>query len=279
MLVELTENSCYLPLPERVIESIVDGLRGDSQPSDGVAIDLQHHARSSRLQIAGHILELRQGGKPGQYNGGPFEQLRDIRVLQSILILGLADSGPDLHILAGLPKQGDSRDPRGRPAKPIDDIGGRRRALAKRFEVDHQAAGIHRRICSDYEDYFGIRDIAHLIRVVGRTMDWRRLVDRFGRFWPVLLAHVILYDFIYPADRGRVPDWVRGELFDRAREEMVDPTVVEDRVCFGPTVSRAQYLPDVEGLGYRDGRLKPYGLLEQADVEHENERMRKELGL
>src|SRR5436305_12325340 len=82
-------------------------------------------------------------------NGGPFEQLRDIRVLQSILILGLADSGPDLHILAGLPKQGDSRDPRGRPAKPIDDIGGRRRALAKRFEVGQQAAGMHRRICSD----------------------------------------------------------------------------------------------------------------------------------
>jgi hypothetical protein len=122
-------------------------------------------------------------------------------------------------------------------------------------------------------------DIAHLIRVVGRTMDWRRLVDRFGRFWPVLLAHVILYDFIYPADRGRVPDWVRDELFTRARDEAVDPADIEDRVCYGPTVSRAQYLPDIEGLGYRDGRLKPYGLLDEADVEHENERMRRELGL
>ena len=95
----------------------------------------------------------------------------------------------------------------------------------------------------------------------------------------MLLAHVILYGFIYPADRGRVPDWVRGELLDQARDEMVDPAVIEDRVCFGPTVSRAQYLPDIDGLGYRDGRLKPYGLLEDADVEHENERMRKELGL
>lgn len=122
-------------------------------------------------------------------------------------------------------------------------------------------------------------DVAHLIRVAGRTMDWRRLVDRFDRYWPVLLSHVVLYDYVYPADRGRVPDWVRTELFRRAQEGAVDPTVVEDRVCFGPTISRAQYEPDVDGLGYRDGRIKPYGLLTSRDVEHENERMHKELGL
>jgi hypothetical protein len=122
-------------------------------------------------------------------------------------------------------------------------------------------------------------DIAHLIRVVGRTMDWRRLVDRFGRFWPVLLAHVVLYDFIYPSDRGRVPDWVRSELLGRAQEGEVDPALVDDRVCFGTTLSRAQYLPDIEGLGYRDGRMKPYGLLVDSDIEKETERMRKELGL
>jgi putative nucleotidyltransferase-like protein len=122
-------------------------------------------------------------------------------------------------------------------------------------------------------------DIAHLIRVAGRTMDWRRLVDRFGRFWPVLLAHVVLFDFIYPADRGRVPDWVRGELLGRAGDGPADPGVVDERVCFGTTLSRAQYLPDVEGWGYRDGRLKPFGLLDESDIEHETERMRKELGL
>ena len=122
-------------------------------------------------------------------------------------------------------------------------------------------------------------DIAHLIRVAGRTMDWRRLVDRFGRFWAVLLAHVVLFDFIYPADRGRVPDWVRGELLGRSADGAVDPAAVDERVCFGTTLSRAQYLPDVEGWGYRDGRLKPFGLLDESDIEHETERMRKELGL
>jgi hypothetical protein len=122
-------------------------------------------------------------------------------------------------------------------------------------------------------------DIAHLIRVTGRTMDWRRLVDRFGRQWAVLLAHVILYDFIYPSDRERVPDWVRAELLGRAAEGSVDSAVIEDRVCFGTVLSRAQYMPDVEAWGYRDGRLRPYGLLSESDVEHETNRMRKELDL
>jgi hypothetical protein len=122
-------------------------------------------------------------------------------------------------------------------------------------------------------------DIAHLIRVGGRTMDWRRLVDRFGPQWPVLLAHVVLYDYAFPTDRGRVPDWVRSELLGRAADGALDPAVVDDRVCFGTTLSRAQYLPDVESGGYRDGRLRPHGLLDEVDVEHENERMRKELDL
>jgi hypothetical protein len=120
-------------------------------------------------------------------------------------------------------------------------------------------------------------DVAHLIRVAGRTMDWRRLVDRFDRFWSVLLAHLILYDFSYPSERGRIPEWVRGELMDRAKTGDVDQNVIENEVCFGTILSRAQYLPDVEGLGYRDGRLQPYGNLTTDDLEQETARMRKEM--
>jgi hypothetical protein len=121
-------------------------------------------------------------------------------------------------------------------------------------------------------------DVAHLIRVAGRTLDWRRLVDRFDGFGPVLLAHLILYDLSYPSERGRIPDWVRNELLDRARRGDVDPDLIENQVCYGTILSRSQYLPDVEGLGYRDGRVRPYGNLTQADVDSETARMRKELG-
>ena len=121
-------------------------------------------------------------------------------------------------------------------------------------------------------------DIAHLIRVAGRTMDWRRLMDRFDRFWPVLLAHLILYDFSYPSERARVPAWVRSELMDRARREEPSQQELDEQVCYGTVLSRAQFLPDVEGWGYRDGRVEPFGLLTDADVIAETERMRREMG-
>jgi hypothetical protein len=121
-------------------------------------------------------------------------------------------------------------------------------------------------------------DIAHLIRVGGRTMDWRRLIDRFGRFWPVLLSHLILYDFAYPSERARVPGWVRSELMDRARQEEPSKAELDEQVCYGSVLSRAQFMPDVEGWGYRDGRIEPFGRLSEADVDSETKRMRKETG-
>jgi Uncharacterised nucleotidyltransferase len=121
-------------------------------------------------------------------------------------------------------------------------------------------------------------DVLHLIRIAGRTMDWRRLIDRFHRFWPVLLAHLILYDFSYPSERARVPGWVRGELMDRARREEPSKAELDEQLCFGTVLSRAQFLPDVEGWGYRDGRLEPFGRLTEADIAAETARMREEMG-
>src|SRR5437763_1011088 len=56
------------------------------------------------------------------------------------------------------------------------------------------------------------------------------------------------------------------------------PAAVGARVCVRTGPSRAPYLRDVEGWGYRGGRLSPYGGLTESDVEHETARMRKELG-
>ena len=107
MLIDLTEYRCHLPLPERIIQGVVDGLGRNAKSSDGVAVDLQHHARGGRLEISRHVLQFRQLRKPVQHDGGPLEQLADVGILQRVLELGLADFGPDLHVLARLPKQGD----------------------------------------------------------------------------------------------------------------------------------------------------------------------------
>ena len=66
-------------------------------------------------------------------------------------------------------------------------------------------------------------DVAHIILAYGDRLDWRRLLERFGPHWRVLLAHLILYGFIYPSARSRVPTWVMHELLDRLAPELDAP--------------------------------------------------------
>jgi hypothetical protein len=101
-------------------------------------------------------------------------------------------------------------------------------------------------------------DIAHLLLKCGQRLDWRRLLDRFGAHWRVLLSHLILFEYIYPAEKHRVPVSVLRELLERLESELAAP-VPADPSCRGPLLSRTQYRIDVETLGYRDARLPPSG--------------------
>lgn len=110
-------------------------------------------------------------------------------------------------------------------------------------------------------------DIAHLIQARGREMDWRRLVNRFasGRNGGerILLGHLLLFGFAYPAERDKVPAWVLDELMDRVRAE----PPAEQNVCRGTLLSWDQFLPDVKERGYADARVKPHGTLSRTEVE------------
>ena len=66
-------------------------------------------------------------------------------------------------------------------------------------------------------------DIAHLIRAVGGKLDWHRLIDRFGPNWRVLLSHLILFGFIYPGERTRIPGSVIEGLVARLESEVWAP--------------------------------------------------------
>jgi hypothetical protein len=108
-------------------------------------------------------------------------------------------------------------------------------------------------------------DVAHIILAYGDRMDWRRLIERFGRYWRVLLAHLVLYGFIYPSARSRVPAWVTHELMERLASE-VDSPDADDPVCYGTLLSWSQYLGDVLGGSFRDARIRPYGNLTPEEV-------------
>lgn len=118
-------------------------------------------------------------------------------------------------------------------------------------------------------------EIAHLLHSSAETLNWPRLLARFGEHWPVLLSHLVLFHFIYPFDRHKMPLAVTQLLTRKLRADLTEPPP-ERKVCNGTLLSRAQYLVDVDDWGYLDGRLEPPGLMRREDVEHWTNAMREE---
>jgi hypothetical protein len=97
-------------------------------------------------------------------------------------------------------------------------------------------------------------DVAHLLLACAETLDWDRLLRRFGAHWRVLLAHLVLFGFVFPDDAGSIPRSVLDELVGRLRRE----SETTGSVCNGTLLSREQYLADM-AHGWHDARLAPWG--------------------
>ena len=107
-------------------------------------------------------------------------------------------------------------------------------------------------------------DVAHLLRSCGRRLDWPRLLRRFGPHWRVLLSHIVLFGFIYPDERDKIPRVVMDGFLDRLRTDAPQPR--KPPICNGPLISREQYLIDTEKWGYQDPRLLPAGTMTEEQV-------------
>jgi len=107
--------------------------------------------------------------------------------------------------------------------------------------------------------------VAHLLRLYGERLDWARLLWRFGARWPVLLSHVVLFGFIYPDERRRVPAWVVRELTERLTGEW-EQVSSPPRVCRGGLLSSAQYVVDFQDWHCLDARLYPLGKMTAEEV-------------
>jgi len=135
--------------------------------------------------------------------------------------------------------------------------------------VDEEVLGVPVKLCPaeemiwskalimERERYDGA-DVAHLLRHCSGMVNWDRLLRRFGAHWRVLLAHLVLFGFIYPGERALIPASVMRELVNRLLAELDAPTR-DSKVCQGTLLSRAQYLVDVDEWGYEDARIKPRG--------------------
>lgn len=110
-------------------------------------------------------------------------------------------------------------------------------------------------------------DINHLLRAYGPALNWDRLLRRFGPHWHLLLVHLVLFSYVYPAERDRVPARIFEMLLKRWRNEANSRTA-EEKVCRGTLLSRMQYLSDTENWGYADARLVPRGHMTAAQITH-----------
>lgn len=108
-------------------------------------------------------------------------------------------------------------------------------------------------------------DVAHLLRAQAERLDWQRLLRRFGPHWRVLLSHLTMFGFVYPCHRNLIPQAVMTDLLELMRQECLGE-VPEHRVCFGPLLSREQYLVDIEQWDYRDARILPVGNMSASDT-------------
>ena len=108
-------------------------------------------------------------------------------------------------------------------------------------------------------------DVAHLLRAGGASLDWQRLLRRFGEHWRVLFSHLLLYGFIYPGDEAMIPEWVRQELICRY-QQYAGTATANNQVCGGTFLSSIQYRGDIEQEGLKDARLEPHGNMSRHDL-------------
>lgn len=96
-------------------------------------------------------------------------------------------------------------------------------------------------------------DIVHLLLCVADTLDWKRLMARVGPHWPLLLAQLQMFSYVYPGYRSNVPSWVIEQLIEQARANIGRDEEDAD-LTWGPMISRFSFAIDVREWGFADPR-------------------------
>ncbi|HEU5313307.1 MAG TPA: nucleotidyltransferase [Candidatus Udaeobacter sp.] len=117
-------------------------------------------------------------------------------------------------------------------------------------------------------------DVAHILQSCAEKLNWAHLVRRFGSDWRVLLSHLVLFGYIYPGERDKIPPAIMDDLISRLRSEKRNAGA--DRVCRGTLLSRKQYLLDIQERRFRDARLEARVHMDAKDIAHWTKAIAKE---
>jgi hypothetical protein len=99
-------------------------------------------------------------------------------------------------------------------------------------------------------------DVNHIILKWGKKLDWTRVLFRMDQHWHLLLAQILMFQFVYPADyRELIPKWLFDELVSRANMQYDLPPSLE-KVCRGPVIDQTQYATDIKDWDYKVSTIK-----------------------
>jgi len=115
---------------------------------------------------------------------------------------------------------------------------------------------IYCKIYVQNRERFDGADINHIMLRYGKELNWPRLLNRLDQHWHLLLAQLLMFQFVYPADyRDIVPKWLLDDLLQRTLEQYELPAPVE-KVCRGPMIDQTQYQVDVKEWDYKSYTIK-----------------------
>jgi predicted nucleotidyltransferase len=140
---------------------------------------------------------------------------------------------------------------------------------------DSEFLGLRVKLCAPEEmiwmksyimerERFDGADIAHILQSCAGNLDWAHLVRRFGPDWRVLFSHLVLFGYIYPGERDKIPAAIMDDLIARLQSEK--RTAGASRICRGTLLSRKQYLLDIRERGFRDARLQARAHMNVKDI-------------
>lgn len=99
-------------------------------------------------------------------------------------------------------------------------------------------------------------DVNHLMLKCGRNLDWKRVLSHMEQHWHLLLAQLLMFQFVYPSDFHEIiPRWLFDDLMARAHEQYELPPSME-KVCRGPVIDQTQYAIDVKEWNYKALTIK-----------------------
>ena len=93
-------------------------------------------------------------------------------------------------------------------------------------------------------------DIAHLVFICGKQLDWQRILQLLGVHWELLLWSLALFAYTYPAHTDLVPESLWGELIQRFTDHVLHPR--KDEPSRGSLVDPKMFAIDVNEWGERN---------------------------